>query len=93
MTLGEAKALRPGDTLYSVIFENADGSPQRWRVNGRPLTWKRRPNMVTVPLKRGLNQHHKLTENYLAMFELTLERAIAARTALRLTGNSTTIIV
>jgi hypothetical protein len=65
ITLEQAKNLKHGDILYHVINRNADGSPQRWRVNGKVRTWKRNPERIQVPLKYGLKNFDYLTENEL----------------------------
>lgn len=65
ITLEEAKGLEYGDVLYHVKNRNADGSPQRWRVNGKPKTWKTRPEQVKVPVKHGLRNFDYLTEDSL----------------------------
>ena len=71
ITLEQAKQLRNGDTLYHVRNRNADGTAQRWRVNGKPKTWKRSPERVQVPLKHGLYTYDYLTEAYLDDVSLT----------------------
>lgn len=71
ITLSQAKALRPGQILYHKTNRNADGSPQRWKVNGKPKTWKRDLGRVEVPLKFGLYGYDKLTENELHLVSLT----------------------
>jgi hypothetical protein len=71
ITLTQAKNLRHGTILYHKINRNADGTPQRWRVNGTPKTWKRDPSRVEVPLKFGLYKHDRLTENELHLVSLT----------------------
>jgi hypothetical protein len=63
ITLDQAKSLTPGKVLYHATLKNCDGTPQRWRVNGQPKTWKKNPSRVSVPVKRGLNQYDYLTEN------------------------------
>ena len=70
ITLAQAKALNPGTTLYHTINENADGTPQRWRVNGVPKTWKTRPNEVRVPIKHGLRDYDYLTHDDLDLVSL-----------------------
>jgi hypothetical protein len=35
ITLEQAKQLTQGTILYHAINRNADGTPQRWRVNGK----------------------------------------------------------
>ena len=54
ITLDEAKALTHGDILHHRTNRNADGSAQRWRVNGKVKRWKTRPDEIQVPLKYGL---------------------------------------
>lgn len=77
ITLEQAKQLRVGQTLYHVSKRNADGSPQRWKVNGQPKTWKRSPERVEIPVKHGLYAYDYVTENYLTVICLTEEEARA----------------
>ena len=70
ITLAQAKALQYRDILYHVSNRNADGSAQRWRVNGKVKTWKTRPNEVRVPLKHGLYSYDYLTHNDLDLVSL-----------------------
>ena len=70
VTLQEAKNLSYGDMLHHTINKNADGTPQRWRVNGKPKTWKTRPNEVKVPLKYGLYRFDYLTKTDLDLVEM-----------------------
>lgn len=44
------------ETIYSLYYANADGTPQRWRVNGQVKTWKTRPNDFRLPIKRGMRE-------------------------------------
>jgi hypothetical protein len=62
LTLEQAKTLRPGQTLYSTMNKNADGSPQRWRVNGAVKTWKTDARRIRVPLKFGLYSYDVIDE-------------------------------
>lgn len=62
ITLEQAKALRYGTTLYHVSNTNADGSAQRWKVNGAVKTWKRSPERVRVPMKHGMYSFGYVTE-------------------------------
>lgn len=55
MLIEQAKALKVGDI---VVF-----GLQRWKVNGAVKLWKRSPEGVKVPLKRGLYDYAYLTEN------------------------------
>jgi len=76
ITLEEAKALQYGDILYHASNRNADGSPQRWKVNGRPRTWKTRPNEVRIPIKHGLRHYDYLEEDSLGLVYLNEEDAL-----------------
>ena len=57
ITLDQAKALKPGDIIYHAIARNADGTAQRWKVNGEVKTWKTLPERVRVPVKHGLRSY------------------------------------
>ena len=70
MTLEQAKNLKYGDTLHHTIAKNADGTPQRWKVTGKPKIWKTRPAEVKIPVKRGRDQYGYVTENDLNSVEL-----------------------
>ncbi len=65
ITLKQAKDLRVGEILHHTMNKNADGTPQRWRVNGQVKTWKRSPDRVEVSLKHGLRDFTYLTEKIL----------------------------
>jgi len=65
LTIEEAKSLTVGTILYHTENKNADGTPQRWKVNGKVKTWKRSPERVQVPLKHGLYDYDYLTEDTL----------------------------
>lgn len=73
LTLERIKALTRNDVLLHVELTNADGSPQRWRVNGKVQTWKTRPNDFKVPLKRGLWEYDYLTPDNAHQFMLSSE--------------------
>lgn len=77
ITLEQAKALTYRQVLHMVHFRNADGTPRRWRVNGKVKTWVRSPERVKVPLKHGLYFHDYLDEGNLDLFCLTADEAIA----------------
>lgn len=70
ITLDQAKNLTHGTTLYHMINRNTDGTPQRWRVNGRVRTWKRDSSRVSVPIKHGLWSYDRLTEHELELVSL-----------------------
>ena len=77
ITLKQALALKYGDILYHCLHTNADGTPQRWRVNGQVKTWKRNPEAFRVPVKHGLNFFAYLDENnaqYLCLDEEDAKR-------------------
>jgi hypothetical protein len=76
ITLQQAKELANGTILYHVTNRNADGSPQRWRVNGQPKLWKTRPGEVRVPLKHGLYAYDYLTHDDLHLVCLEEEEAL-----------------
>ena len=65
ITLEQAKNLRPGDMLHHVTNKNADGTPERWKVNGQPKIWKRSPERVQIPVKHGLYDFGYITEQWL----------------------------
>jgi len=71
ITLKQAKALKHGDILHHATNKNADGTPQRWKVNGEAKVWKRNPGRVKVPLKYGLYCYDYLTEKELDIVDLT----------------------
>ena len=83
ITLDQAKALRPRTILFHVHQSNADGTPQRWVVNGQPKTWKRSPERVRIPVKYGLYDFDYMTEEGLDLVFLDEEAAICAREAIR----------
>ena len=86
MTLDEAKHLTRSQEIYQNNAVNADGTPRRWRVNGKVKTWKLSPERVRVPLKHGMFTHDYLTEENMHMFE-TSERTAVSKIALaRKTG-------
>ena len=73
MTLDDAKALKVGDILHHNRYKNADGSCQRWKVNGKPKVWKRSPERVRVPLKFGLKTYDFVDETTLDLLHLESE--------------------
>ena len=70
LTLEQAKKLKVGTILYHTLNKNTDGTAQRWKVNGKPKTWKRDENKVKVPLKYGLRGYDYLTEKDLQLVSL-----------------------
>jgi hypothetical protein len=66
----EAKKLKHGQVVCHMTAKNADGTPQRWRVNGKVKTWKRNEWRFLVPLKRGLHEYTYLTPFNMHQFTL-----------------------
>lgn len=71
LTLEQAKELKHGQILYHTQNCNADGTAQRWRVNGKVKTWKRYATRVCVPVKNGLRRCDYLTETDLWLVSFT----------------------
>lgn len=57
MTCDEAKGIDYGH----VKFESIHGELRECKVNGRPKTWKTRPNDVDVPVKYGMYEYATFT--------------------------------
>ena len=70
ITFEEAKDLTYRQRIYHLHNKNADGSPQRWRINGRVKLWKRSPQRIEIPIKYGMKGFDYLTENNLSSFSL-----------------------
>ena len=70
ITLQQAKDLKYGDMLHHTIHKNADGTPERWRVNGIPKVWKTRPGEVRVPVKHGIMSYGYITEDELNLVDI-----------------------
>ena len=71
ITLQQAKDLTFGTVLEHSTNKNADGTPQRWKVNGKVKTWKRDNGRVQIPIKHGLYNFDYLTENDLMLVSKT----------------------
>jgi hypothetical protein len=69
LTLGQARSLTAGKTIYSIDERNSDGSAQRFKVLS-VKTWKRDTSKVLVSLKRGLKEFVKIDEDQLRYFSL-----------------------
>lgn len=77
ITLEEARGLTRGQVLYHVSHRNADGTAQRWRVNGEVKTWVRSPEKVKVPVKSGMYLFGYVTErdlNLVCLEDPTIEK-------------------
>lgn len=62
LTFDRAKTLKVGEILYHSIHKNADGTPERWKVNGKVKRWVRNPNRIHVPLKHGFRDYDYFNE-------------------------------
>lgn len=40
--------------FYHRVNRNADGTPQRWRINGALKRWKKDRTRMRLPIKHGL---------------------------------------
>lgn len=65
LTLEDAKRLRVGQALYHLTNRNADGTPQKWRVNAKVRTWAREEGKIRINVKSGYMLHDVLTEDTL----------------------------
>jgi hypothetical protein len=74
-------AVSRGQTLYASIYQNADGTPLRARVNGKLRTWKRQPGYYELPVKQGLRNCFYITPESAPYWFVSEEGAIAARDA------------
>jgi hypothetical protein len=50
---------------------NADGTPVRWRRNGKTKTWKTRPDDFKIPVKHGLYHYGYITQDNQDMFKVS----------------------
>lgn len=57
ITKAQAVKLTRDDIIHVKGYKNTDGTPQRWRVNGKVKTFKTRPNDFSIPVKRGLREY------------------------------------
>jgi hypothetical protein len=72
ITIEQAKSFTYGIELHHNNLKNADGkSCQRFRLNGRVKTWKRDPNRIEIPIKRGLRECYRITAMELKQFHLS----------------------
>jgi hypothetical protein len=61
ITLEQAKSLKYGDVIYHATDRNMSGERMRFKVNGKPKTWKRDPDRIKVPIKYGLFGYGEVT--------------------------------
>lgn len=73
ITIEQAKALKPGMILHQVGAFNSDGTPRRWKVNGKVKTWKKDSSRVSIPIKHGLYAYDTITETSLHLVSLPKE--------------------
>ena len=62
ITKEQAVELKHGEILHSE-WTNFDGTCERWRVNGKPKTWKRDVKRFSIPIKYGLRGFWALTQD------------------------------
>jgi hypothetical protein len=62
MSPAATRTLPRGATLHHTTLRNADGTPLRARVTGRPQTWVRRPEHFRLPMKHGLRDSFYIDE-------------------------------
>jgi len=73
MLRAQALALTYGKIIHATGYMNADGTCQRWRVNGMVKTWKRDANRFEIPLKHGLRTYGYLNQDNMGAFHLAEE--------------------
>lgn len=71
ITFDQAKQLKHGQIIYYHACRNADGSPFRYRVNGKVQLKKQNPGFIRIPLKRGLYEYGYLENWSLVRFSLS----------------------
>jgi hypothetical protein len=59
MTLTEAKALKGYEILTHKTLTNSTGRLNA-RLNGKPKTWKTRPDAIRIPAKYGLYEYFQI---------------------------------
>ena len=70
ITKGQAMALRSGQTIYHLRYRNADNTPMRARVTGKPKEWKLTPGKFQVPICHGLRDTGYLTNQNADLWSL-----------------------
>ena len=61
MDVYQLQSLKYGEVLHHRFLTNADGTPKRCRVTGKPKAFKRNPFAIRVPVKHGLRDSFYLT--------------------------------
>ena len=59
-----------GTILHHKSLRNADSTPLRARINGKPRFWKRQPGYFELPMKHGLRHHFYITPENIGEWEL-----------------------
>lgn len=66
MNRDDALKLQRGDRLYHRTERQAGGKePLTVKVTGKIRTWKKDPAKIEIPTKRGLRDHHVITDREL----------------------------
>ena len=66
LSLEDKKQLKNGDHVYLPCTNHSNkhfGAFLEVKINGKPKTWKRKPERVQIPYKYGLWEHGYITEN------------------------------
>lgn len=67
LTLQQAKELRKNSILRSLVQNNSDGTPQRFKILSIKK-WKRQPNRILISCKRGLYEFIKIDETQIHFY-------------------------
>jgi len=63
ISLEKAKKLDYHVEIWSTLYRDSKGMPIKYRVTGKPKTWKTMPERVEVPIKHGMyGPSDRLTE-------------------------------
>ena len=73
ITVNQAKNLVSGNIVFT---KGPKGHPQKWKVTGKPKTWKTRPDEVKVPVKFGLYSCAYITEANIHLIYMTPEEVV-----------------
>jgi hypothetical protein len=64
------KYLSANNFEHSTL-KNSDGTPMRYKRNGKNKLWKTRPNEFQIPVKRGLREYGYITHENFTNFNVT----------------------
>ena len=73
--------IRTADMFYMFCHANADGTPVRWRRNGRTKIWKTRPHDFKIPVKHGMYDYGYITPENMHEFTAVEDDAVAYQKA------------